>query len=123
MGAAPIERDRHFLMPGDTAMVSGNGEILTVLGSCVAVILMDRHRSLAAMAHYVLPLPLENLSGKDARYGCHAIQEIVDRMTSAGSRMHELEAEIHGGADVLTGVPIGKSVGEGNIDLAVKQLR
>jgi chemotaxis protein CheD len=74
--------------------------ISTVLGSCVAVCLVDAVRRAGGANHYLLPLHAVG-SHASARFGNVAIDELVARMLVQGSRKRDLVAKIFGGANVL----------------------
>ena len=46
---------RHFLYPGQVFVTREPIVISTILGSCAAVCLWDRHKKAGGMNHYLLP--------------------------------------------------------------------
>ena len=95
-------------------------EIRTILGSCVAVCLVDPHTRTGGMNHYVLPRGSPSQSG--LRYGDFAIDDLVCRMLALGCRVRDLRAKVFGGAAVL---PFGSeqdTVGTRNVQVAVECL-
>ena len=46
---------RHFLYPGQVFVTRDPITISTILGSCAAVCLWDRHKKAGGMNHYLLP--------------------------------------------------------------------
>lgn len=93
--------------------------ISTVLGSCVAVCLHDRHLQLGGMNHFLLPV-IQNPEEMTARYGNVAIVTLVRMMLAAGAEMKYLEAQIFGGAQSKQ--MKGSLVGAENIAMARKIL-
>lgn len=80
------------------------------LGSCVGVILQDKHAGIGGMAHVVLPTVL-GMDGSDGpgKYADTGVRELVDRVTGMGADRSRLRAKIAGGArmfDVPTEMPI-----------------
>lgn len=111
-----------FLLPGNNFVSRDPVEIVTVLGSCVSVVLFDEGRKVVGMSHYLLP------SGPEARirshrYASHALPSLVEAMLHAGSDRHRLSAWVFGGANALGGSDIGRNVGELNIEAAYGFLR
>ncbi len=90
--------------------------VRTVLGSCVAVCLIDRHGRAGGMNHYVLPV--SNDGSASPRYGDAAIARLILAMNRLGCDCDDLQAKIFGGAAVL---PYGSSedtVGDRNVAIA-----
>ncbi len=74
-------------------------EIMTILGSCIAVCLWDEQSKVAGMNHYLLPL--WNGEGfKSLKYGNINIQKLVDEMLLKGAKKQNLVAKIFGGASI-----------------------
>jgi chemotaxis protein CheD len=111
---------RVYLGPGMLHIAAEPMVLTTVLGSCVAVCLVDRRRRVAGMNHFVLPSnagrPLE------ARYGDTAIAWLLDETVRLCGTAEDLEAKVFGGAEVLSpGLP-RESVGARNVELALTRL-
>lgn len=91
-------------------------EIMTVLGSCIAVCLWDSKNYVAGMNHYLLPL--WNGEGfKSLKYGNVSILRLVDEMILNGAEKHHIVAKIFGGAAIKLGSG-ALSVGQQNIRIA-----
>ena len=112
---------RIFLLQGDVYCEPGSAVITTILGSCVSVCLWDPVSKLGGVNHYVLP---ESVKGEDnLRYGVAAIEGLRNRMIDFGCRPRQLQAKVFGGAAVL---PIGldaTTVGERNVEVALRRLQ
>ncbi|MEY4505250.1 MAG: hypothetical protein RL154_1547 [Pseudomonadota bacterium] len=94
-------------------------EIMTVLGSCVAVCLWDEKRKIAGMNHYLLPL--WNGEGlKSLKFGNISIQRLIEEMQKKGSKTSDMVAKVFGGAAINLGSAF--SVGEKNIRVANDEL-
>lgn len=116
---APLEV---FLAPGTLHCASAPSRVTTILGSCVAVCLWDRHKGLGGMNHFVLPY---RRSGDDAnlRFGDVAIATLVQQMLRLGCRTSSLRAKLFGGAAVLPFAAGGDPMGAQNVRVAVEKLR
>jgi chemotaxis protein CheD len=95
-------------------------EIMTVLGSCIAVCLWDSNSKVAGMNHYLLPL--WNGEGfKSLRYGNISILRLLDEMILKGANKQNIVAKIFGGASINIRSS-STSVGTQNISIAEKVL-
>jgi chemotaxis protein CheD len=107
-----------FLEPGALHCTNKPSVIRTVLGSCVAVCLIDRHCRAAGMNHFVLPTGQPTL-----RYGDIAIDHLIHKMGRLGCNIGDLRAKVFGGAAVLPYGVAEDTVGTKNVDLALEWLR
>jgi chemotaxis protein CheD len=106
-------------MPGEVHFTAQPTIVATVLGSCVAVCLWDRVRSIGGMNHFVLPWdPNGQVS---ARYGDIAMNELEAGILRLGSRQGDLQAKVFGGAAVLHFAGT-QSVGASNVGYALERL-
>jgi len=87
MGELAVSR-----LPGDVLVSIG-------LGSCIGLALVDRARSLAGLAHVMLP---ESTGTPDAssrhKFADLAVPALVDKMVALGTSATRLEAVLVGGA-------------------------
>jgi chemotaxis protein CheD len=117
--AAEPERARIYLYPGQVHASADPCEITTVLGSCVAVVLVDAVRGIGGATHFLLPFD----RGQSPRFGNGAITELLRRTLALGSSRSNLVAKVFGGAQILIPIrPNSKSLGSKNIDLARQRL-
>jgi chemotaxis protein CheD len=92
-----IERD-HIVQ--EQMAISTNGkEIVTVLGSSVAVTLFDIEKKIGGMVHYLLPV-WDGIGFKTLRYGNIAIQRLINKLLNLNANIENLEAKILGGASM-----------------------
>lgn len=112
--------DRHFrleavkILPGEYYATSRDMLIVTVLGSCVSVCLRDRVSGVRGMNHFMLPGDRDREAGDDAaRYGCYAMEILINQLLKLGAARAHLEAKVFGGGHVLGGFEVN-SVGERN---------
>ena len=110
-----------FLTPGTLYCGAEPALVSTVLGSCVAVCLFDRHNRAGGMNHFVLPT---NPAGENSlRYGDVALERLRERMSRLGCEPPDLRAKVFGGAAVLPFGEAGDTVGTKNIKIAIDWLR
>ncbi|UII20816.1 chemotaxis protein CheD [Fulvivirga ligni] len=92
-----------FLQPGQLHISTCNTKIITILGTCVAVCLMDPVMKIGGMNHYMLPR-WNGKSFNKLNYGNSAIQVLIDKMISKGARKESIVAAIFGGFETHTSV-------------------
>ena len=108
-----------FLLPGGMHCAAEPTLVTTVLGSCVAVCLLDRRRSLGGINHFLLPRGAGQAS---LRYGDVAIDKLVEELVGIGAKHAALEAKVFGGAAVLHTKAHDLHVGIQNINVAIERL-
>jgi chemotaxis protein CheD len=120
MSAAPRET---AVGMGEYAVARDDGVLVAFgLGSCVAVILLDRHARVGGMAHVVLPAAsLTRGHEKPARSAETAVPLLVGAMKVAGADIARIVARLVGGASMFASLlPAGSvAMGERNV-LAVR---
>lgn len=90
---------RKFINVGEVYLAKEPTEIVTVLGSCIAVCLYDSSRQISAMNHYLVPL--WNGNGLESpKYGNVSIPRLIETMQDAGCYLRNIEAKIFGGANI-----------------------
>jgi chemotaxis protein CheD len=97
------------LLPGDYYVTCENEVIDTVLGSCVSACIRNPRLGIGGMNHFMLPRPSgngndtwESLAGRATRYGSASMEQLINRILSAGGIRAELEVKIFGGGKVLS---------------------
>lgn len=92
--------DGIFLRPGDWLFGRGDLRVVTLLGSCVALVLWAPRLRLGAVCHCVLPARHDAIGGAglDGRYGHDTGLWLAQRFAEAGCGWHEVEATLAGGA-------------------------
>ena len=124
MSAAPRET---IVRMGEYAVARGEGVLVGLgLGSCVAVILLDRHARVGGMAHVVLPAAsLGRLHDKPARSAETAVPLLVGAMNAAGASVARIVGRLGGGASMFASLlpPGSVPIGERNVLAARAALR
>ncbi len=106
-----------FLYPAALFANKEPTQVITILGSCVAVCLYDPVLKIGGINHYMLPL--WNGHGlASPRYGNIAILKLIEKMEAMGSDTKSLKAKIFGGAEVLETENVSFEIGSRNIELA-----
>lgn len=97
---------RLTIVQGEHAVAAEPGvTIQTVLGSCIAVCLVDPLRRVGGMNHFLLGEPQSVVKGADlSRYGIHAMELLVNAMMRHGCQRRQLRAHLYGGATMIEGL-------------------
>ncbi|MCM2285054.1 MAG: chemotaxis protein CheD [Desulfobacula sp.] len=108
---------------GDFYTSSQGIVISTILGSCVAVCLHDKHNNIAGMNHIILPGKTNSMVfDQQTRYSINAMEILINAMMKKGANRHNLMAKIFGGAHVLPDIDIKNAVGRQISDFVVRFL-
>ena len=125
MGMCELRPDAeavHVLHPGDVAVAQRGERLETLLGSCIAIILTDPHRTLGAMCHVVHSGSARASLATDT---CHA-QDALDCMFAL-LRQHAIDpiqcdAYVFGGGNMFPALFERGHVGEKNVEWALQAL-
>jgi chemotaxis protein CheD len=109
---ADAREPRHFLYPGQVFVTREPITISTILGSCAAVCLWDRHKRAGG--------PTDGPNR--LRYGNNANSELLSKVRALGCEIRNLQAKIFGGSSAFA-VDLSNSVGARNVQLAEEFLR
>ena len=97
------------LLPGDYYVTRDDEVLDTVLGSCVSACIRNPRLKIGGMNHFMLPRPSgsgndtwESLEGRATRYGTASMEQLINRILSAGGTRADLEVKIFGGGKVLS---------------------
>jgi chemotaxis protein CheD len=118
---ADSSENRHFLYPGQVFASRDPITISTILGSCAAICLWDRHKHAGGMNHYLLPEGPGDGPNR-LRYGNVANAELLRQVLALGCEVKNLQAKIFGGSSAFS-VDLSQSLGTRNVDLAEHFLR
>jgi chemotaxis protein CheD len=89
---------RVYLHAGQLYASDQRVEVVTILGSCVAVCLYDAARGIGGINHFMLPMDGTAVS---ARYANHAFDLLVRQLAALGASQSRLQAKVFGGASIL----------------------
>jgi chemotaxis protein CheD len=115
------------LLPGDFYVTREDEVLDTVLGSCVAACIRSPRLKVGGMNHFMLPRPTgtgadtwDDVRGRATRYGTASMEQLINRILSAGAKREELEVKVFGGARVLSAMT---DVGNHNVAFVREFLR
>lgn len=113
------------LNPGDLIVTTDPQQVVTVLGSCVAVTMFAPRTGLAGICHAMLPRPkhrsLRHTPDEERfRYLSEVIPAMTARFRHKGIVPSEIEVKLFGGGNVIRmEEPMaGKGLGHVNVDVA-----
>jgi chemotaxis protein CheD len=93
--------------PGDSLVALG-------LGSCIGLVLLDRRKGVAGLAHIVLPAAEGHKELNPLKFADTAVPELLRRVLALGGRKAMLEAVVVGGASMFAGAGSTLEVGARN---------
>jgi chemotaxis protein CheD len=94
-----------ILHPGDYYATANNELVSTVLGSCIALVLVDPIQKVSGMNHFMLPTLRDTrhfYQEEAGRYGMYAMDLLINDMMKLGALRTNFVAKIFGGGRVLT---------------------
>lgn len=84
---------------GEIHVAKNPTEIVTILGSCVAVCLYDVDLKIGAMNHFLVPL--WNGNGLESpKYGNISMEKLINSMFEMGCKKYNMIAKVFGGANI-----------------------
>jgi chemotaxis protein CheD len=100
---------------GECRVLRGDGVLAAVgLGSCVAIILHDRHARVAGLAHVVLPsASLSREHDRPARFANTAVPLLIGGMKAEGADAARIVGRLVGGASMFANLLAAGAVGMG----------
>lgn len=112
---------------GEHRVLRGEGVLAAVgLGSCVAIILHDRHARVAGLAHVVLPsASLSREHDRPARFANTAVPLLLGSMKAEGADLARVVGRLVGGASMFANLLAAGAItmGERNVQAAQAALR
>ncbi len=113
-----IDIGRHYLYPSNLFVSDKPYLVTTVLGSCIAICLIDKENKVGGINHFMLPFwNGEGLAS--AKYGNIANEKLLSEVLRKGAKRENLEAKVFGGANQAN---FTMQIGARNTDIAKKFL-
>jgi len=102
-----------IIHPGELYASNEDELIGTLLGSCIAVCLIDIEHGVSGMNHFMLPGRISDrdiFADRSARYGITAMNQLLLEVEKLGARHSSLIAKVFGGGHVMdinsNGIPM-----------------
>ena len=99
----------------------GDGELRTLLGSCIGLALYDRRRKIGGLAHIVLP-QRERRTDRPGKFADTAIPALIEQMEELAGGELSLIAKMAGGASMFSTTAAG-NIGAQNSEACEALLR
>jgi len=112
----------HFLQPGDVICVQAGERLETLLGSCIAIILTDPRRTLAAMCHFVHVNGGRAPRPGDTSFGEAALLQMYRLLEQQGISPRLCVAFVYGGGNMFPTLVTQPHVGQANAQWALQTL-
>jgi len=112
----------YTLHPGDVACAERGDRMETLLGSCVAVILTDRARTIGAMCHIVHSEPSSSRAVNPTASADAAIDAMYEALKMRALNPRLCSALVYGGGNMCAGLFRNSHVGEGNARRVLERL-
>lgn len=113
----------NIVLPGEFATTKDDNHMLvTILGSCVAACIRDTKLGFGGINHFLLAEP-KNSTGDDKsnnRYGCYAMECLINEIIKYGGKKENLEVKLFGGSNLFES---SLNVGSKNCDFAIDYLK
>lgn len=110
----------NIIHPGEFHASNHSSIISTVLGSCIAVCLLDQINRVGGMNHFMLPGKVENKDfysdDGSGKYGMFAMDLLIGSIQKAGGARRNLVAKVFGGGSVINFRTTDGNVPQQNID-------
>lgn len=101
------------VLPGEFYVSSQDEVISTVLGSCVSTCIRDPRLRIGGLNHFMLPKEPDAVSSGEAlRYGCFAVERLLNELFKLGAERGSLEVKVFGGGRMINGVG---DIGQANV--------
>ncbi len=113
----------HILHPGDVRCATRGEQLVTLLGSCVAVVLADPRRTVGAMCHIVVaPGAAGASTDADSRRGDVALDTMYGLLRARGIEPRLCDAWVFGGGNMFPDLFDAAHVGADNAHWTLQAL-
>lgn len=121
-----FDRQAIKLLPNEYYVTGEDVVLTTVLGSCVAACIRDEKAGVGGMNHFMLPDDeggtTDRMLSASMRYGCYALEVLINELLKMGARRERLEAKVFGGGAVLANMTT-LNIGDRNADFVLRYLK
>jgi chemotaxis protein CheD len=109
---------------GELAVSRSQGDVLVALGlgSCIGLVLVDKVKQVAGLAHVMLPDSSSAPNAAPLKFADHAVPELVRKVGALGAKPLHLQAFLVGGAKMFSFGGSSLDVGARNEEATLAQL-
>lgn len=111
-----------YLRPGELVVVEEPMLVITVLGSCISIVLFSPRVKMGAICHATMPSGREN---NPSKYADQSVHYLVEEFQRRGIKRRETVVKVFGGADMFSIKEPGdreRSIGAQNVRVALETL-
>ncbi len=112
-----------YLGPGEFHLSKEPEVVVTVLGSCIAIIMQNTEKKICAVSHCVMPDrdTYSNDKPGDSKYKCvdRAIHQMIKVLNKAEVEKNEITVKLFGGSEQLNEKRKNASIGKQNVLTAI----
>jgi chemotaxis protein CheD len=119
-----------YLKPGEVCFSKSPVKIVTILGSCVSIIMYSKSSKVGAICHAVMPsretAKMNKKHMKDVfQYVDSSMEWMLSQFEEAGIKRETIDVNIFGGSEIFfnSTKSSGIGVGKKNIDAAIKIIK
>ncbi|MDO9004751.1 MAG: chemotaxis protein CheD [Aquabacterium sp.] len=116
-----------FLHPGDVVCAHRGDRLETLLGSCVAILLTDPHRTVGAMCHIVHANKATTTARQSTCHASTALATLYRLITNEGLAPRLCKAYVYGGGNMFPALPLSRQqqshVGDANARWVLQALQ
>lgn len=112
----------YTLHPGDVVCANQGDRLETLLGSCVAIVLTDPRRTVAAMCHFVHPRRAVAEAQETSAFADVALESLFAMLEARGIAPGLCEAYVYGGGNMFPDLIRNAHVGNANASWALDAL-
>jgi chemotaxis protein CheD len=119
-----------YLKPGEVCFSKSPVKIITILGSCISIVMYSRSSRVGAICHAVMPsrgaADMTRQRIRDAfQYVDSSMEWMLSQFEGAGIKRDAIEVKMFGGSEIFfdDGKSGGIGVGKKNIEAAIRMIR
>jgi chemotaxis protein CheD len=107
--------ETHNVLIGAIDIAHAPDHLVSVLGSCIALVLFDPFAGLAGMAHVLLPDSRGEVTTTPGKYADTAVPALIRALVGHGALHSRLQAQLAGGARMFGQASVATDIGTANV--------
>lgn len=107
--------DSHNVLIGAIDIAHAPDHLVSVLGSCIALVLFDPFAGIAGMAHVLLPDSRGDRTSTPGKYADTAVPALIESLMVHGALRSRLQAQLAGGARMFGAASATIDIGTANV--------
>jgi chemotaxis protein CheD len=107
--------ESHNVLIGAIDIAHAPDHLVSVLGSCIALVLFDPFAGMAGMAHVLLPDSRGDRTSTPGKYADTAVPAVIHALVAHGAVRSRLQAQLAGGARMFGAASAAIDIGTANV--------